>query len=800
MQEDIKKEEALENEENIEIDESLLDEINSSTYPAVAMRGVVGFVYSEFNLDIGRDSSLKAIDVAMGKDNKLILLVQKDMMVERPQKEDLYEYGLLAEIKKVVYLPGGGMRINVKGLEKVEANEYLQFEPYIVLKYEAAEEEEAGEEEILLPAMASVENYFERHVQMNSKITKEQARMVSRAQDIPVKISLIANLIPALVSDKYEIFAANTLSAKLELLLEYFVKAEKLAELESQINRKVKESIDKGQQEYYLREKIKVINEELGDSEDKAVEIQEIREKIAKAIMPGEVKEKLEKEVKRLNRTIVSSPDYGVIRNYLDWVLDLPWGIYTEDEENINKAQKILDKDHYGLEKVKERILEFLAVRQLKDDGKGPIICLVGPPGVGKTSLARSIAAALNKNFVRMSLGGVRDEAEIRGHRKTYIGAMPGRIIRGLCEAKSSNPVFLFDEIDKMANDFRGDPASAMLEVLDPEQNKNFNDHFIEVPFDLSKVLFLTTANSMQGIPAPLLDRMEIIELSSYTEAEKLQIARRHLWGKQVIENGLNKRQISITDEAIMKIIQNYTREAGVRNLERKLGEVCRKCAMAIASGKKKSARITADNLSKYLGVPRYTHGELLDKDEVGVATGMAWTAVGGELLPIEVSVLPGKGNLMLTGQLGDVMQESAKMSLSYIRSIWDKLGLKMDFYEKCDIHIHAPEGAVPKDGPSAGVTLVTAMASALTKQAARRDIAMTGEMTLRGKVLPIGGLKEKSLAAFRAGIREIIVPADNEKDLEEIPSEVKDKLTIHLAEDISQVLDWALIKRSETE
>ena len=800
MQEDIKKEEALENEENIEIDESLLDEINSSTYPALAMRGVVGFVYSEFNLDIGRDSSLKAIDVAMGKDNKLILLVQKDMMVERPQKEDLYEYGLLAEIKKVVYLPGGGMRINVKGLEKVEANEYLQFEPYIVLKYEAAEEEEAGEEEILLPAMASVENYFERHVQMNSKITKEQARMVSRAQDIPVKISLIANLIPALVSDKYEIFAANTLSAKLELLLEYFVKAEKLAELESQINRKVKESIDKGQQEYYLREKIKVINEELGDSEDKAVEIQEIREKIAKAIMPGEVKEKLEKEVKRLNRTIVSSPDYGVIRNYLDWVLDLPWGIYTEDEENINKAQKILDKDHYGLEKVKERILEFLAVRQLKDDGKGPIICLVGPPGVGKTSLARSVAAALNKNFVRMSLGGVRDEAEIRGHRKTYIGAMPGRIIRGLCEAKSSNPVFLFDEIDKMANDFRGDPASAMLEVLDPEQNKNFNDHFIEVPFDLSKVLFLTTANSMQGIPAPLLDRMEIIELSSYTEAEKLQIARRHLWGKQVIENGLNKRQISITDEAIMKIIQNYTREAGVRNLERKLGEVCRKCAMAIASGKKKSARITADNLSKYLGVPRYTHGELLDKDEVGVATGMAWTAVGGELLPIEVSVLPGKGNLMLTGQLGDVMQESAKMSLSYIRSIWDKLGLKMDFYEKCDIHIHAPEGAVPKDGPSAGVTLVTAMASALTKQAARRDIAMTGEMTLRGKVLPIGGLKEKSLAAFRAGIREIIVPADNEKDLEEIPSEVKDKLTIHLAEDISQVLDWALIKRSEAE
>ena len=800
MQEDIKQEEILENEGN-EIDEALVEKINTDTYPAVAMRGVVGFVYSEFNLDIGRDSSIKAIDASGFKENKIILLVQKDMMVERPKKEDIYEYALLAEIKKIVYLPGGGMRINVKGLEKVLAEEYVQFEPYIIVKYQAAAEEEAGDEQILAPAMASVENYFERHVQMNSKITREQARMVSRTQDIAVKIGLIANLIPASVADKYDIFAAETLSAKLELLLEYFAKAEKLAELESQINRKVKESIDKGQQEYYLREKIKVINEELGDSEDKIVEIQEIREKIAKAIMPEEVKEKLEKEVKRLNRTIVSSPDYGVIRNYLDWVLDLPWGIYTEDEEDINKAQKILDKDHYGLEKVKERILEILAVRQLKDDSKGPIICLVGPPGVGKTSLARSVAAALNKNFVRMSLGGVRDEAEIRGHRKTYIGAMPGRIIRGLCEAKSANPVFLFDEIDKMANDFRGDPASAMLEVLDPEQNKNFNDHFIEVPFDLSKVLFLTTANTMQSIPAPLLDRMEIIELSSYTEAEKLQIARRHLWGKQVAENGLSKRQISITDGAIMKIIQNYTREAGVRNLERKLGEICRKCAMAIASGKKKSARVTADNLAKYLGVPRFTHSELLDKDEIGVATGMAWTAVGGELLPIEVSVLPGKGNLMLTGQLGDVMQESAKMSLSYIRSIWEDLGLKMDFYEKCDIHIHAPEGAVPKDGPSAGVTLVTAMASALTKQAVRRDIAMTGEMTLRGKVLPIGGLKEKALAAYRAGVREIIVPADNKKDLEEIPPEVREKLIIHLADNISQVLDWALIKKgSEAE
>ena len=482
-----------------------------------------------------------------------------------------------------------------------------------------------------------------------------------------------------------------------------------------------------------------------------------------------------------------------MIRNYLDWVLDLPWGIYTKDEENINNAQKILDRDHYGLEKVKERILEFLAVRQLKEDSKGPIICLVGPPGVGKTSLARSVADALNKNFVRMSLGGVRDEAEIRGHRRTYIGAMPGRIIRGLCEAKSANPLFLFDEIDKMASDFRGDPAAALLEVLDPEQNKTFSDHFIEAPFDLSKVLFLTTANSLQDIPEPLLDRMEIIELSSYTEAEKLQIARRHLWGKQVEENGLTKRQISITDEAIMKIIQNYTREAGVRGLERKLGALCRRTAMDIASGKKKSARITADNLAKYLGVPRYTHSELLDKDEIGVATGMAWTAAGGELLPIEVSILPGKGNLLLTGQLGDVMKESAQMSLSYIRSIWDKLGLEKDFYEKIDVHIHAPEGAVPKDGPSAGVTLVTAMVSALTKRAVRRDIAMTGEMTLRGKVLPIGGLKEKSLAAYRAGSREIIIPIDNKKDMEEIPAEIREEMTIHLADNITEVLDWAL-------
>ena len=538
----------------------------------------------------------------------------------------------------------------------------------------------------------------------------------------------------------------------------------------------------------------------MGDSEDKAVEIQEINEKIAQLALPTEVEEKLRKEVKRLNRTMVASPDYAVIRNYLDWVLDLPWGIYTQDEEDINKAQKVLDRDHYGLEKVKERILEFLAVRQLKEDSKGPIICLVGPPGVGKTSLARSVADALNKNFVRMSLGGVRDEAEIRGHRRTYIGAMPGRIIRGLCEAKSANPLFLFDEIDKMASDFRGDPAAALLEVLDPEQNKTFSDHFIEVPFDLSKVLFLTTANSLQDIPEPLLDRMEIIELSSYTEAEKLQIARRHLWGKQVEENGLTKRQISITDEAIMKIIQNYTREAGVRGLERKLGALCRKTAMDITSGRKKAARITADNLAKYLGVPRYTHSELLERDEVGVATGMAWTAAGGELLPIEVSILPGKGNLLLTGQLGDVMKESAQMSLSYIRSIWDKLGLEKDFYEKIDVHIHAPEGAVPKDGPSAGVTLVTAMVSALTKRAVRRDIAMTGEMTLRGKVLPIGGLKEKALAAYRAGSREIIIPNDNKKDIEDIPAEVREKLNIHLAEDIAQVLEWALLSKESVE
>ncbi len=783
-----------------EIDEEVLEHLTRKAFPAIAMRGAVGFVYSEFNLEIGRDASIAALEQALKEDNRVILVTQKDMAVEKPTKDDLYYFGLLAEIKKVIYLPGGGMRITVRGLEKVRAEEYVSFEPYIKLIYMPAFENEEEGIEIIAPAMASVESYFEHYSRINTKISKEQARQALNTQDIAVKVNLIAGLIFATVEEKYAIFAAESLSEKLELLLAYFVRAEKLAELENRINQKVKESIDKGQQEYYLREKIKVINEELGDSEDKAVEIQEINEKIAQLALPTEVEEKLRKEVKRLNRTMVASPDYAVIRNYLDWVLDLPWGIYTQDEEDINKAQKVLDRDHYGLEKVKERILEFLAVRQLKEDSKGPIICLVGPPGVGKTSLARSVADALNKNFVRMSLGGVRDEAEIRGHRRTYIGAMPGRIIRGLCEAKSANPLFLFDEIDKMASDFRGDPAAALLEVLDPEQNKTFSDHFIEVPFDLSKVLFLTTANSLQDIPEPLLDRMEIIELSSYTEAEKLQIARRHLWGKQVEENGLTKRQISITDEAIMKIIQNYTREAGVRGLERKLGALCRKTAMDITAGRKKAARITADNLAKYLGVPRYTHSELLERDEVGVATGMAWTAAGGELLPIEVSILPGKGNLLLTGQLGDVMKESAQMSLSYIRSIWDKLGLEKDFYEKIDVHIHAPEGAVPKDGPSAGVTLVTAMVSALTKRAVRRDIAMTGEMTLRGKVLPIGGLKEKALAAYRAGSREIIIPNDNKKDIEDIPAEVREKLNIHLAEDIAQVLEWALLSKESVE
>lgn len=786
-----------------EIKEEIIDIIEEENFTqdraAIALRGLVIFPMMETHLDIGRVSSLEAIENALGKDKRLVLIPQKNAKVEEPGVDDLYDYGTLAEIKRVIQLPTEGLRMLVKGLERVKITEFTQIEPFFVVNYtscQCADDAEGEEFEVLL---RSTMQGFEAYGKKIGKITPDNFKRITETADIEKRLDLMAAYLSTSVAEKMKLLKANNVKEKLKAMLEILIKEAHFTELEFKINEQVKKQMDKSQKEYYLREKIKVISEELGEGEDRAAEIGEFKERINASNMPQDVKEKALKEVNRLAKITSMSPEYSVIRNYLDWLLDLPWGVYTEDQLDITIAENVLEADHYGLTKVKERILEFLAVRQLKDDTKGSIICLVGPPGVGKTSLAKSIARALNKNFVRLSLGGVRDEAEIRGHRRTYVGALPGRIIRGLADAKSANPVFLFDEIDKMTNDFRGDPASALLEVLDPEQNSTFSDHFIEIPFDLSKVMFITTANSAHTIPEPLLDRMELIELSSYTEEEKVQIAVRYLVPKQIKEQGLTEEQIFISANTILDIVRYYTREAGVRNLERQISAICRKAAREIVGGKKTAIRVTKQNLEKFLGKPRYHYGMTEENDEVGVVTGMAWTAVGGEILQIEANVLHGKGNLLLTGQLGDVMKESAQIALSYIRSISDKLDLETDFYEKCDIHIHVPEGAVPKDGPSAGVTMTTAMISALTERKARKDVAMTGEMTLQGKVLPIGGVKEKVLAAHRAGSKVIILPKENRKDIEDIPPNIQKELEFHLVSRIDEVLELALVKEKKS-
>lgn len=766
--------------------------------PVVALRGAVIMPHMESHLDVGRQQSLNAIEIARNADKQILLIPQRDSAVEIPTAEDLYDYGVVAEIKRVIQLPGDGLRILVKGLRRVRIMAYAVEDPYLEAQYDECQWEENCEDDEFVALLRSVMQGFEAYSKRLGKLTPDNLRRITSTEELDKRLDMMAVYLMVPVEDKYQLLAAEALKERLETMLAILVKEAHLAELETKINEQVRTQMDQTQKEYYLREKIKVISEELGEGEDRAAEVQEFRERINASKMPDNVRAKAIKETNRLARTTTMSPEYGVSRSYLEWLLDIPWGIYTEDENDINSAEAVLEADHYGLEKVKERILEFLAVRQMKTDTKGTLICLVGPPGVGKTSLARSIARALNKNFVRLSLGGVRDEAEIRGHRRTYVGAMPGRIVRGLVDAKASNPVFLFDEIDKMTSDFRGDPASALLEVLDPEQNNTFSDNFIEVPVDLSKVMFITTANSVHTIPEPLLDRMEIIELSGYTEAEKVQIALRYLLPKQMDAHGLTEEQLFISTNTLLDIVRFYTREAGVRQMERQIAAICRKSVREIVSGNKKSIRITKQNLQTFLGKPRYHYGITEGQDEVGVVTGMAWTSVGGEILQIEANVMPGKGTLQLTGQLGDVMKESAQMGLSYIRSISDKLELEKNFYETSDIHIHVPEGAVPKDGPSAGVSMATAMISALTGQKVRRDVAMTGEMTLRGKVLAIGGVKEKVLAAHRAGSRIIILPKENRKDIDDIPANIQKDLEFHLVSHLDEVLALALIKEKK--
>ncbi len=778
---------------------------NKKTYkrqalPLLPLRGLTVFPYMTLTFDVGRDKSIKALDEAMVGNQLIFLVTQKDAKNDSPDENDIYNVGTISRVKQLLRLPGDTMRVLVEGIGRAEISELIQTEPFFIAEVTEKIITPGKEKIIELEALKrQVLNTFEEYVGLSGKVPSDTVISILSIDEIGHLADSIASNLMLKVEQKQEIMDEFDSKLRMEKLLEILMKEIEILEVEKNINVRVRKQIDKSQKEYYLREQIKAIQNELGDRDGIAAEVDEYREKMAKANLPEEVGKKFNKELDRLLKMMSGSAEGSVIRTYLDLILDIPWNTRTDEIIDLERAESILDEDHYGLEKVKERILEYLAIRKLQNKLKGPILCLVGPPGVGKTSIAKSIARALNRNYVRMSLGGVRDEAEIRGHRRTYVGAMPGRIITAMKQAGSKNPLILLDEIDKMNSDFRGDPASAMLEVLDGEQNFAFRDHYLELPFDLSDVLFLTTANSLDTIPRPLLDRMEIIGVSGYTEEEKLNIAEKYLVPKQTIAHGLKKSSLKISESGIRGIINFYTREAGVRNLEREISAVCRKVARHLITTGKKSVTITQNNLEKYLGTKKYRYEKANEKDEIGVATGLAWTSVGGDTLSIEVNLMIGNGKLELTGQLGDVMKESAKAAMSYIRSRTRQLGIDPDFHTKHDIHIHVPEGAIPKDGPSAGITLASALVSALTGMPVRRNVAMTGEITLRGRVLPIGGLKEKVLAAHRAGIDTIIIPVDNKKDIDEIPENIRGKIRFVLAADMDTVLNTALIEKKST-
>jgi ATP-dependent Lon protease len=765
--------------------------------PLLPLRGIMVFPYMIIHLDVGREKSIAALEEAMVHDRIIMLSAQKDAAVEQPGQDDIFEIGTIAEVKQLLKLPGGTIRVLVEGLHRAKILKRNELEKYYEVEIE--EFDETVEPSLELEALTrAVVHEFEQWVKLSKKIPPETLVSVVIVEDAGRLCDLIASHLNLKLDDKQELLTATDVKVRLEKLYEILAREMEVLEIERKISGRVRKQMEKIQKDYYLREQMKAIQKELGDKDDKSAEIEEYQKKLAAGTYPDDVVERINKELIRLEKMSSLSSETGVIRTYLDWLFSLPWDNATKEQLNIKEAEKILNKDHYGLEKVKERILEYLAIRKLSDSLKGPILCLVGPPGVGKTSLARSIARALGRTFVRASLGGVRDEAEIRGHRRTYVGALPGRIIQGLKTAGSQNPVFLLDEIDKMNSDFKGDPSAALLEVLDPEQNNTFSDHYIELPFDLSKVIWVVTANAIHTIPRPLRDRMEIIHLPSYTEEEKLQIAQRYLVKKQIKENGLKAAQIQFSEGTLQKMIAGFTRESGVRELERIIAKVCRKVALQIVQKDKKSVKVTAQNLHAFLGRTKFMHSKAEKEAEVGVCTGMAWTEVGGDILPTEVTVIKGKGKLILTGQLGDVMQESAQAGLSYIRSRTQELNIDAEFYEKQDIHIHLPEGAIPKDGPSAGITMATAMVSALTDQKVRADVAMTGEITLRGRVLPIGGLKEKVIAAYREGIKTIILPKENERDIEDIPKNIRRELEFVPVEHMDQVLACAMVKEHE--
>jgi ATP-dependent Lon protease len=771
-------------------------EASGKLMPLLALRGIIVFPGMTVNLDVGRDKSINAVNAAMQLDKKILLVTQRDAETADPKREELYNYGVVAEIKQLLKLPSGAIRILIQGLERAELTSLIDApfkDTYLegfAMPVSSIEPEENSETEAMRRVLLQS---FEKWLVTGKKVTTEvmlNFKNITTAGEIA---DIIAGYLTISIDEKEELLELADVKERMHKLHTFLCKELEIAELEKNITQEVRKQIEKNQREYYLREQIKVINKELGEGDERQAEVDEYKKQMEGRDLPPEVADKINKELDRLYKMPPMMAESGVIRNYVETLLALPWGIYGKDNFDLKHAEKVLNKDHYGLEKVKERILEYLAVRALTKSGKGPILCLVGPPGVGKTSLAQSVARAIDRKFTRMSLGGVHDEAEIRGHRRTYIGAMPGRIIHGMQTCGVMNPVFLLDEVDKMSSDFRGDPASALLEVLDPEQNNTFSDHYVEIPFDLSQVFWIVTANTVETIPPALLDRMEVVQLSSYTEDEKVKIAELHLLPKERQNNGLTAKTLSITEDALRMIIRGYTREAGVRNLERKIAAVCRKTALRIVNGEAKSAKVTAKNLHKYLGKVIYLEDDVNLEAAAGICTGLAWTRVGGELLKVEVVACKGKGHLALTGQLGDVMKESAQAGYTYIRSRADELGLDKDFYETTDIHIHLPEGAIPKDGPSAGITMATAMISALTGRKVKKNIAMTGEITLSGRVLPVGGIKEKFLAAHRYGVKTIIMPAKNEQDLEELPANVRAKMHFIPVKHMDEVLKIAL-------
>lgn len=765
--------------------------------PAVALRGMVILPGMVAHFDVSRAKSIKAVEEAMMDEQKIFLVAQKDVEQENPDIEDLYKIGIIAEVKQVIKLQNNIVRILVEGKERAELSTFLENPDYLLAEIIRFDEEvdDGLPEEAKEAMLRSIQETFGKYVVVNPKMGKELQRQLSEITDLEKLMNQLANSLPVHFEEKQKILDAVSMTERYEVLMALLLKEIEIIAIKNDFQAKVKAHVDKNQKEYLLREQMKVIREELGEDNTES-DADHFMDALGKIKADKEVKEKIKKEIDRFKNISSSSSESAVARGYIETLLELPWSKTSRDNKDLKNAEQILNADHYGLEKVKERMLEFLAVRNLTSKGESPIICLVGPPGTGKTSIARSVAKALDKKYVRISLGGVRDEAEIRGHRRTYVGAMPGRIVNGLRSAGVKNPLMLLDEIDKMSSDYKGDTASALLEVLDAEQNKKFRDHYVEIPIDLSEVLFIATANSVQDIPRPLLDRMELIEVTSYTENEKLHIAKEHLLAKQMERNGIRPEQLAITDKAMAKIISGYTREAGVRNLERKLGEICRKAARPLYEGEKEKIKVTEQNLEKFLGKEKYSFDKKNDTDEVGIVRGLAWTSVGGDTLEIEVNIMPGKGEFQLTGQLGDVMKESAQAGISYIRSVSEEYHIPKKFFQENDIHIHIPEGAVPKDGPSAGITMATAMLSAITKTPVRADVAMTGEITLRGRVLPIGGLKEKTLAAKNAGIKTICVPKKNEKDIDEISPEIKKGLKIVFVEQMKDVLDVAFVKK----